>query len=82
MAIEDPAMMSLFEVEAHSFIIRLWQEHGQSAAPASPWRGRVDHVQSGSRRYFQRLEEIPQIIQGFTQPALDDVFESLGREQD
>jgi hypothetical protein len=70
-------MMSHFEAEAHSFIIRLWRE-GSSDAPATPgWRGRIEHVQSGRYQYFSRLDDLPGILHEQTGSIdkLDDIFE-------
>jgi hypothetical protein len=59
--------MSLFESESHSFVLRLWQEHGtpadasHSTHPAET-RGWVEHVQTGERYYFRDLSEIKSII--------------------
>jgi hypothetical protein len=69
--------MSLFESESHSFVLRLWQEHGTPAADApdgssvltgGELRGWVEHVQTGERFYFRDLAEIKRIIADF----LDD----------
>ena len=38
------------------FVVRIWFE--PSAATGDAWRGCVEHVPSGSRRYFAALDEL------------------------
>jgi hypothetical protein len=47
------------------FIVRLWEEASRERPGA--WRGSVDHVGSGQRFYFARLDE----MQAFIRSALD-----------
>jgi hypothetical protein len=43
---------------SHSFIVRVWLEQ-RAAADAPPiWRGVIEHVSSGDRRYIQSLSEL------------------------
>jgi hypothetical protein len=58
----DQGIMTYFESEAHSFVIRLWRENRQPAHEVGEWRGWVEHVQSGQRHYFQRVLEISRIV--------------------
>jgi hypothetical protein len=44
----------------HLFIVRVWFEPG--AAPGDEWRGSVEHVPSGSRRYFGALADLQSFI--------------------
>jgi len=43
--------MSLHSQSYASFFIRLWQESREGEDPPV-WRGSIEHVQSGYRRYF------------------------------
>ena len=45
----------------HLFIVRTWREPSTVVASAE-WRGMVEHVPSGQRRYFTRLEELDHFI--------------------
>jgi hypothetical protein len=45
----------------HLFIVRTWREPSTVVASAE-WRGMVEHVPSGQRRYFTRLEELDSFI--------------------
>lgn len=55
-------LMTEFEAEAHSFVVRLWTE-GQGATEAeAEWRGWIEHVQNGQRRYFRDTAEIGHIV--------------------
>lgn len=42
------------------FIVRLWEEPSRERPGA--WRGSVDHVGSGQRVYFARLDELQVFI--------------------
>jgi hypothetical protein len=53
----------------HLFIVRTWHEPSEILA-SGQWRGLVEHVGSGQRRYFTRLEDLDQfILQQSAQPA-------------
>ncbi|MCA9989090.1 MAG: hypothetical protein KDE09_16680 [Anaerolineales bacterium] len=81
MADQSQDMMSLFESESHSFVMRLWQEHGDSNPADSEWRGWVEHVQSGQRFYFRDFSDIKQIVGNFLEDqqerAKDQLFEPI-----
>ena len=42
----------------HSFIVRFWLERTRSNGVAPEWRGVVEHVQNGRRRYFRNPDDI------------------------
>jgi hypothetical protein len=44
----------------HLFVVRVWLEPG--AAPGDEWRGSVEHIPSGSRRYFGALTDLQTFI--------------------
>jgi hypothetical protein len=61
----DQGVMTFFEAEAHSFVMRIWRENRDDPADPPEWRGWLEHVQSGQRHYFRELEEIPAIVAGY-----------------
>ena len=48
--------MELFEANTHVFILRLWLEPREIEGAEPEWRGVIEHVVSGERRYFRNLE--------------------------
>ena len=46
-----------------SFIIKVWVEDSLDDVGGKIWHGRITHVPSGERRYFNRLDEILSFIQ-------------------
>jgi hypothetical protein len=42
----------------HAFIIRIWIEPQDIKDAAPIWRGVIEHVGSGTRVYFNRVEQI------------------------
>jgi hypothetical protein len=44
----------------HLFVVRVWFEPG--ALPGEEWRGSVEHVPSGARRYFGALADLEAFI--------------------
>jgi hypothetical protein len=48
--------VDLFEANTQVFILRFWLEPREIEGAEPEWRGVVEHVQSGERRYFQNLE--------------------------
>ncbi|MEZ4861760.1 MAG: hypothetical protein R3C14_10645 [Caldilineaceae bacterium] len=69
----------LFETNTHSFVLRIWREELREANGASVWRGHITHVQSGERRYFQRLREIVTFIASYLLPADHTMARPLSR---
>lgn len=47
----------------HSFIVRIWHEALDGEGKIVAWRGSIDHVSSGKRLYFHKLEEVEGFIQ-------------------
>jgi hypothetical protein len=47
--------------QQHLFIVRLWHEPSQIAAPGQ-WRGSVEHTSSGQRRYFIALGDLADFV--------------------
>lgn len=56
----------------HLFIVRTWREPNTVVASAE-WRGMVEHVPTGQRRYFTRLEDLDHfILQQMAQTEAED----------
>lgn len=62
---QDQGIMTYFEADAHSFILRIWRENREDPNGHSEWRGWIEHVQSEERHYFRRLHDIPQIVSAY-----------------
>lgn len=45
-----------------SFIVRVWFENGEVNGTQMAWRGMIEHVGSGEKRYFKALDEIGAVI--------------------
>lgn len=54
--------MKSFEDNTHSFVVRVWLEPREIEGAAPVWRGVIEHVQSGKRRYLKNLNEITGFI--------------------
>jgi hypothetical protein len=61
----EQGLMTYFEAEAHSFVMRIWRENGSSSRDPGEWRGWIEHVQSEQRYYFRDLFEIPHIVTAY-----------------
>lgn len=59
--------MTLPKEKSASFIIRIWREGGGSATEKVEWRGSIEQVQTGEKRYFQDLR----FIQTFMKPCIE-----------
>lgn len=59
---DDQGIMTYFEAEAHSFVMRIWRENREDPDDLAEWRGWIEHVQSQQRHYFRKLEDLPQIV--------------------
>ena len=46
----------------HSFIVKVWLEESVEEEGRAKWRGHITHVQSGERRYLQKLSAIGDFI--------------------
>ena len=66
--------MAALEEYTHVFIVRIWREPREIEGAAPEWRGAVEHVASGERRYIKQLNEIEPVIAhylGESTPAPD-----------
>jgi len=60
----------------HLFVVRIWFEAG--AEDSSAWRGYVEHVTTGARRYFSVLGE----LDGFIIRSMGDPLRVGGARED
>jgi hypothetical protein len=49
--------MKSFEDTTHAFVVRFWLEPRELEGAAPEWRGVIEHVPSGERRYLKELNE-------------------------
>ena len=64
----------------HAFVVKLWLERREIPGALPEWRGRIDHVQSGTRVYFRNMVEIIGFILSFLEGSQVPPLES--EEQD
>jgi len=57
--------MGSSEEDRHTFIVRIWREPREIEGMAPEWRGLVERVGKGERRYFRHLEELVGFMQGY-----------------
>lgn len=50
--------MKPIKENTHIFIIRIWGEPREIEGAPPRWRGMIEHVPGGERRYIQSLDEI------------------------
>jgi hypothetical protein len=50
--------MSSLDERSHTFVVRIWEERRDVADAVPTWRGRVDDVRTGVRRYFTTLDDL------------------------
>lgn len=63
--------MPLLEDRNAAFIVRQWCERGDSGS-TSVWRGSVEHVESGRRRFFQKYDVMVAFLRSVT-PEFDPI---------
>jgi hypothetical protein len=62
---QDQGIMTYFDAEAHSFVMRIWRENRDDPADPAEWRGWIEHVQSEERLYFRDIGDIPHIVSSY-----------------
>ena len=62
---QDQGIMTYFEADAHSFVLRIWRENREDPNGLAEWRGWIEHVQSEQRHYFRNLHDIPQLVAAY-----------------
>lgn len=53
------------ESKVHSFIVKLWLEHGGNKKEKRGWHGYITHVPSGERQYLQELRDILSFVKPY-----------------
>jgi hypothetical protein len=61
--------MQPIEERTFSFVVRIWWERRDIAGARPAWRGAVDDVQTGTRRYFQSPRALCRYLEARTIPA-------------
>jgi hypothetical protein len=61
--------MSLLGDRTASFILRIWREPGELGEAGSEWRGSIEHVGSGRRKFFRELD----VILKFLRPHIEAI---------
>ncbi len=62
---QNQGIMTYFEADAHSFVLRIWRENREDPNGLAEWRGWIEHVQSEQRHYFRNLYDIPQLVAAY-----------------
>jgi hypothetical protein len=57
--------MTSFEQDTHVFIVRIWREPREIEEAQAEWRGVVEHIPTGQRRYFKDMDEIKHFVQPY-----------------
>lgn len=55
-------MSPLDDTDLHSFLVRIRRESRDSGALPLAWRGMIEHLPSGERRYFVTLDQAVSFI--------------------
>ena len=55
------------EVNAHSFIVKIWIDGEEQGVNRVTWRGHITHVSSNQRQYISDLDEIPSFLASYLQ---------------
>ena len=54
--------MKSFEDNTHAFVVRVWLEPREIEDAPPEWRGVIEHVPTGERRYLKNLDDIRRFI--------------------
>jgi hypothetical protein len=57
--------MPPFEQNTHVFVVRIWSEPREIEGAAPIWRGVIEHIPSGERRYVQNLDDMTDFMVPF-----------------
>ncbi len=66
-AMQPDGKVNQNQVTSHTFIARFWLEPREIKDAKPIWRGVVEHVASGQRRYLEDLDEIKGFIDNHLQ---------------
>lgn len=61
--------MGLLEEQTHVFIVRFWSEPREAAGQPAEWRGVVEHLPGGERRFVTEPGGIAAFIRAFLEQA-------------
>ncbi len=61
--------MDMYEVNTHSFIVKIWLEETVEEAGRAIWRGHITHIPSNKRHYVKELDD----IKVFIRPYLEEM---------
>ncbi len=59
--------MKSFEPNRHVFILRIWREPREIEGAELEWRGVIEHVPTGERRYFNELNDVVDFLRPYLQ---------------
>lgn len=54
---ESRVMKSLDE-RTYTYVVKIWEERRDMAGAEPTWRGSVEDIQTGTRRYFDALHDL------------------------
>ena len=57
--------MNPCEADTQVFILRIWFEPREIEGAIQKWRGVIEFIPTGEKRYFKRLDEVEWIINYF-----------------
>ncbi len=75
-------LVSPFDDGTQVFIVRVWREAREIPGAQPEWRGVVEHVPSGERRFFKELEEIIRFMSSYVPHMPHGVCSEVGNEED
>ena len=58
--------------QAATFVIRLWKEQPETLTTPATWRGKAIHVQSGTERSIQSVNELVGFIASWMQSGVPE----------
>jgi hypothetical protein len=70
--------MSSLDERSFTFVVRIWEERRDVADALPTWRGRVDEVRTGVRRYFTTLEDLVSYLS--SQSGMDEAAQEQEQE--
>lgn len=63
--------MTLPSANTHVFILRIWREERVAKEGIPIWRGVIEHIPQGERRYVDSLDEIETFIEPFCRQLIE-----------
>jgi hypothetical protein len=54
--------VELSEDQTHAFVVRFWLERRETKGEESFWRGVIEHVLSGRKKYLKKFDEVSDFI--------------------